>query len=195
MEYHSALLMLLIICKISDAAICDENGKEVCCSGYMLDENEQCVKCLPGHTGPDCVYTCVYPYYGEDCFMKCDCSAEMCDFVSGCKYVSTTAIRSTSYNTTRMDKPLTPTTDAVTQDQSLKESTESYPASPIGLFSIPTVVNITIVLISVFVISFLIYGLSYLRKVFTSRQNNKLNLQYSANNNAVYECVEFPRHM
>lgn len=110
-------------------------------------------------------------------------------------FQSFTAIRSTSYNTTRMDKPLTPTTDAVTQDQSLKESTESYPASPIGLFSIPTVVNITIVLISVFVISFLIYGLSYLRKVFTSRQNNKLNLQYSANNNAVYECVEFPRHM
>lgn len=192
MEYHSTLIMVLIICKISDATICEEDGKEVCCSGYMLDENKHCVKCPPGYTGHNCTYSCVYPYYGEDCFMKCACSGDLCDFVSGCKYLSTTVIPSTSFNATRME---TPTTDAVTQDQSLKKSTESGSASPIGLFSIPTVVNITIVLISVFVISFLIYGLSYLRKVFTSRQNNKLNLQYNANNNSTYECVDFPHHM
>lgn len=32
-------------------------------------------------------YKCIYPYYGEDCFMKCDksCSADLCDFVSGCE--------------------------------------------------------------------------------------------------------------
>lgn len=48
------------------------------------------MKCPPGYTGPDCVYTCIYPYYGEDCFMKCDCSADLCDFVSGCKLTTTT---------------------------------------------------------------------------------------------------------
>lgn len=95
---------------------------------------------------------------------------------------------STSYKTTGLGKQQRPTTGAITQNQSLKEST-------VGPFSISTVVKITIVLISVFVISFLIYGLSYLRKVFTSRQNNKLNLQYNANNNSTYECVEFPHHM
>lgn len=195
MEYHSTLIMLLIICKISDATICVEDGKDVCCSGYMLDENGHCVKCPPGKTGPNCLYSCIYPTYGEDCVMKCACSGELCDIVFGCKYLSTTVIPSTSFNATRMEKPQTPTTEAVSQDHSLKKSTESGSASPIGLFSIPTVVNITIVLISVFVISFLIYGLSYLRKVFTSRQNNKLNIQYNANNNSAYECVDFPHHM
>lgn len=47
-------------------------------------------ECLPGRTGPECVYKCIYPYYGEDCIMKCYCSAEICDIVSGCKHASTT---------------------------------------------------------------------------------------------------------
>lgn len=98
------------------------------------------------------------------------------------------------YKTTGLEKPQRPNTDAVTQNQSLKESTESGSPS-IGPFSISTVVNITIVLISVFVISFLMYGLSYLRKVFISRKNKKLDLQYTTNNNSMYECVEFPHHM
>lgn len=177
--------------------MCGENEKNVCCSGYKLNNTSGlCDKCPPGYTGHSCYYRCIYPYYGEDCLMKCDksCSADLCDFVSGCKLTTTTVNPRTSYKTTRLRKPHTPTTDAVTQNQSLKKSTESGSPS-IGLFSIPTVVNITIVLISVFVILFLIYGLSYLRKVFTSRQNNKLNFQYSANNNGLYECVEFPHHM
>lgn len=196
MEYHSALVMFLITCKISDAAVCVErNGKTECCSGYMLDKNGDCVKCPPGYTGMDCIYMCLYPDYGEDCFMTCECSADMCDFVSGCKYVSTTVNSSYPYKTTGLEKPQRPTTDAVTQNQSSKESTESGSPPSIGPFSISTVVNITIVLISVFVISFLMYGLSYLRKVFISRKNKKLDLQYTTNNNSMYECVEFPHHM
>lgn len=195
MEYPLFLVMILIICKISEAIMCSKDGTKVCCSGYKLNKGSGlCDRCPPGYTGHECIYSCLFPFYGVDCFMKCACSNDTCDFVSGCKLTTTTVNPRTSYKTTRLRKPHTPTTDAVTQNQSLKKSTESGSPS-IGLFSIPTVVNITIVLISVFVISFLIYGLSYLRKVFTSRQNNKLNFQYSANNNGVYECVEFPHHM
>lgn len=89
-EYHLAFVMFLIICKISDAAICTENGKDVCCSGYGMDKNGVCVECSPGYTGRDCVYMCQYPDYGKDCFMRCECTAEMCDHRSGCRYVSTT---------------------------------------------------------------------------------------------------------
>lgn len=48
------------------------------------------VECPTGFTGFNCVYRCLYPFYGEDCFMMCACSKDTCDFVSGCKYTSTT---------------------------------------------------------------------------------------------------------
>lgn len=192
-EYHLAFVMFLIICKISDAAICNGNGKSVCCSGYEMDKNGVCVECSPGYTGRDCVYMCQYPDYGKDCLMVCECTAEMCDHRSGCRYVSTTVNSSYPYKTTGPEKPKRPTTDAVTQNQ--KGSTQSGSASSVGLFSISTVVNITIVLISVFVFTFIIYGISYLRKVFVSRKNKKLDHQYTANNNSMYECVEFPHHI
>lgn len=51
------------------------------------------VECPTGYTGMDCVYRCLYPTYGEDCFMTCKCSNDTCDFVSGCKDTSTTGIR------------------------------------------------------------------------------------------------------
>uniref|UniRef100_A0A8W8J330 Uncharacterized protein n=1 Tax=Magallana gigas TaxID=29159 RepID=A0A8W8J330_MAGGI len=77
------------------AAICDENGMDVCCSGYIFNKTSGlCDKCPPGYTGYNCNYVCLYPYYGEDCFMKCECTAEMCDFVSGCNATSTTATSS-----------------------------------------------------------------------------------------------------
>lgn len=97
------------------------------------------------------------------------------------------------YKTTGLGKPQRPATYPATQNQ--KGFTQSGPASSIGPFSISTVVNITIVLISIFVFTCLIYGLSYLRKVFISRKNKKLDHQYTANNNSMYECVDFPHHM
>lgn len=51
---------------------------------YLITE------CPPGYTGSDCVYKCLYPYYGDDCLMKCRCSADLCDFVSGCKHTTVT---------------------------------------------------------------------------------------------------------
>lgn len=54
------------------------------------------VECPPGFTGMDCIYKCIYPTYGEDCFRTCECSNDTCDFVSGCKVTSTTGIHSCS---------------------------------------------------------------------------------------------------
>lgn len=48
------------------------------------------VECPPGFTGFSCVYRCLYPFYGEECLMMCACSNDTCDFVSGCKSISTT---------------------------------------------------------------------------------------------------------
>lgn len=41
-------------------------------------------ECPPGSMGPDCAFNCPYPSYGEDCYMTCVCSADLCDFHSGC---------------------------------------------------------------------------------------------------------------
>lgn len=41
-------------------------------------------ECPPGSMGPDCAYNCPYPSYGVDCYMRCACSADRCDFHSGC---------------------------------------------------------------------------------------------------------------
>lgn len=50
------------------------------------------VECPTGYTGMDCIYKCTYPYYGEDCFMNCECTADLCDFLYGCKDTSTAGI-------------------------------------------------------------------------------------------------------
>lgn len=41
-------------------------------------------ECTPGYTGPECAYSCIYPYYGEDCFKECDCQINLCDHQLGC---------------------------------------------------------------------------------------------------------------
>ena len=46
-------------------------------------------ECPMGYTGPQCTYPCTYPYYGEDCLSKCDCTEEQCDFAFGCTANST----------------------------------------------------------------------------------------------------------
>lgn len=34
-----------------------------------------------------CRAKCMYPYYGEECEAKCNCSEPMCDVTTGCKVV------------------------------------------------------------------------------------------------------------
>nr|XP_022294668.1 multiple epidermal growth factor-like domains protein 6 isoform X2 [Crassostrea virginica] len=70
--------------------LCNRDGKQVCCSGYKRsDTTGLCDKCPPGYTGVECTFKCSNSYYGDECSSKCDCPQELCDFVSGCKYIST----------------------------------------------------------------------------------------------------------
>lgn len=95
-------IIFLTLGHISFAAICTRNGKTACCSGYKMNKTSgNCDKCPPGYTGTECAYRCHYPSYGEDCFMRCACSADLCDFVSGCKVTSTTVTSSEHQTTNR----------------------------------------------------------------------------------------------
>lgn len=68
--------------------------------------------------------------------------------------------------------------------------------SPISTSSISLVFYITVVLISVFVISFLIYGINYLRNICISKQKVISSVTQTKNaDNSLYECVDFPHHM
>lgn len=42
------------------------------------------VECMSGYSGVNCSSLCPYPYYGEDCQRKCDCSKELCTVSTGC---------------------------------------------------------------------------------------------------------------
>ena len=45
-------------------------------------------ECPSGYNGPQCANPCIYPYYGEGCLSKCDCTEEQCDSVFGRKATS-----------------------------------------------------------------------------------------------------------
>uniref|UniRef100_A0A8W8J1F9 Uncharacterized protein n=1 Tax=Magallana gigas TaxID=29159 RepID=A0A8W8J1F9_MAGGI len=82
---YITLFLYVFSFHMSRAAVCRENGQKVCCSGYKRNlTSGECDKCPPGSMGPYCAYNCPYPSYGEDCYMTCACTADLCDFHSGC---------------------------------------------------------------------------------------------------------------
>nr|XP_011452067.2 scavenger receptor class F member 1-like [Crassostrea gigas] len=189
-------IIYLSLGHISFAAICTRNGKYVCCSGYKMNKTSgNCDKCPPGYTGVDCAYRCHYPTYGEDCFMTCECPAETCDFMSGCKDTSTAGTRMSSFKNRKLIPKKLETSftyPTMTSGGLSEESTDTGSDSP------PTflVFYTTVALISLFVFFSLIYLLSYLRKMFISRQKRKTSdPQFTNKSNSLYECVEFPHHM
>lgn len=40
--------------------------------------------CPAGFCGSNCLTSCLYPYYGEQCKYHCNCTEELCDHVIGC---------------------------------------------------------------------------------------------------------------
>lgn len=68
-------------------------------------------------------------------------------------------------------------------------------APPISRSSISLVFYTTVVLISIFVISFLIYGINYLRKNCISKRNIIASVPQTKNGNSLYESVDFPHYM
>lgn len=72
------------------------------------------------------------------------------------------------------------------------------PTSPsnISMHNGKVVFYITVALLSVCMISLLMYGISYLRKMNTSKHRTKTpDHQFKNNGNSLYECVDFPHHM
>ncbi|XP_078325884.1 uncharacterized protein LOC111102978 isoform X1 [Crassostrea virginica] len=85
MVLYICLTFLCFFGKLLQAERCDQNGEVKCCSGYKWNNRTRhCEKCSPGYTGPECAYSCIYPYYGEDCFKECDCQIKLCDHQLGC---------------------------------------------------------------------------------------------------------------
>lgn len=40
--------------------------------------------CMEGFIGGNCSDLCPYPYYGQECQKRCNCSKDMCDVSIGC---------------------------------------------------------------------------------------------------------------
>lgn len=47
-----------------------------------------CLACEIGYTGANCDMKCPLPMYGKDCQSMCNCRANLCDHVIGCKRLS-----------------------------------------------------------------------------------------------------------
>ncbi|XP_078312334.1 uncharacterized protein LOC144619025 [Crassostrea virginica] len=56
-----------------------------CCQFTKWDYEEgKCVECKAGYYWIDCNRTCLYPHYGRKCQQNCNCSEEVCNFITGC---------------------------------------------------------------------------------------------------------------
>ncbi|XP_078312834.1 uncharacterized protein LOC144619271 [Crassostrea virginica] len=56
-----------------------------CCEFTKWDpEESKCVECKAGYYWTNCNRTCPYPYYGGRCLQTCNCSEEVCNFITGC---------------------------------------------------------------------------------------------------------------
>nr|XP_022304110.1 multiple epidermal growth factor-like domains protein 10 [Crassostrea virginica] len=40
--------------------------------------------CNDGYMGVICEKRCPFPYYGDQCILKCNCRKEFCNFITGC---------------------------------------------------------------------------------------------------------------
>lgn len=45
--------------------------------------------CMQGFSGENCLSSCPYPTYGNDCQKLCNCSKDMCDVSTGCQQITT----------------------------------------------------------------------------------------------------------
>lgn len=86
----------------------------------------------------------------------------------------------------------------ITERQPLEKSTKTGSAPTKSTFSksASLLFYVTLALISVFVISFLIYIFSYVHKfVISKREIKTSDLQIKNTSNSLYECVDFRQHM
>lgn len=67
----------------------------LCCTHFECS-SIVCLGCKLGYHGHDCSTKCSFPFYGYACTSQCNCSANDCDYVSGCRQSSTLKLTSTS---------------------------------------------------------------------------------------------------
>ncbi|XP_052681623.1 multiple epidermal growth factor-like domains protein 6 [Crassostrea angulata] len=83
MNYILVIFFLNLQCVY--ATICGGKNGTSCCIGYKWDHIlKKCTPCEEGYTGTNCETVCVYPSYGLDCQLVCNCIASECDHANGC---------------------------------------------------------------------------------------------------------------
>ncbi|XP_048767837.2 multiple epidermal growth factor-like domains protein 10 [Ostrea edulis] len=66
-----------------NGSLCD--GRFNCCSGYKWNRNtEKCIPCEIGFFGVDCARQCVFPSFGKECQLSCNCPEDQCNYEKGC---------------------------------------------------------------------------------------------------------------
>lgn len=74
-----------------------KSGNGTCCYDFVWDNvQNKCLPCKHGYYGENCSRKCQYPFYGYACTSQCNCSANDCDYVSGCRQSSTLKLTSIS---------------------------------------------------------------------------------------------------
>lgn len=74
-----------------------EGRNGTCCYDFVWDTVQgKCLPCKLGYYGPNCSKKCPFPFYGYECTLQCNCNANDCDYVSGCKQSSTLKLTPTS---------------------------------------------------------------------------------------------------
>nr|XP_034309244.1 protein draper-like [Crassostrea gigas] len=67
------------------STLCGSVNGTSCCSGFYWDKTQMsCIPCKVGYFGTNCDKKCVYPLYGKDCQLTCNCSKRDCWHVGGC---------------------------------------------------------------------------------------------------------------
>lgn len=80
-----------------------------CCDGFTWDETAHtCIACPDGFIGKTCEEACIYPNYGKECQLLCNCSEEFCNITYGCVKASpVVSYPDKNHGTTDQHLPLT----------------------------------------------------------------------------------------
>nr|XP_022294047.1 protein draper-like isoform X2 [Crassostrea virginica] len=71
--------------EVTISRLCSGPSGLECCTGYFWNSTLiTCEPCNIGFNGPNCKEQCIYPSYGKDCQLTCNCSKESCSQVYGC---------------------------------------------------------------------------------------------------------------
>ncbi|XP_078326573.1 uncharacterized protein LOC111105254 isoform X2 [Crassostrea virginica] len=71
--------------EVTISRLCSGPSGLDCCTGYFWNSSLiTCEPCNIGYHGPNCKEQCIYPSYGKDCQLKCNCLKESCSHVYGC---------------------------------------------------------------------------------------------------------------